>query len=316
MSPIKLHLDTDIGGDLDDLCALALLLAWPDVKITGVTTVVENEGRRAGYAQHALNLAGQSRVPVAAGADASLECFREAYGLPPEERYWPERIPRIVNSIDAALDLLRASIDSGAIVVAIGPLTNLSLLERRSPGILGNATLCIMGGSVRPAPAGFPAWGFRDDFNLQADRLAAKHVLDSAGPGRVTLVPIEMTAQTALRQTHLPKLRRSDSLCRLIAHQAEAWLPDYRVAEQYAQACPHLPSDIINFQHDPLACAVALGWDGATVETLPLSIELEGEWLRERIDQCGKPTRVVTRIEPERFNTLWIDTVTRQGYVN
>ncbi|MDQ6662114.1 MAG: hypothetical protein M3Z24_14260 [Chloroflexota bacterium] len=27
----KIHLDTDIGGDMDDLCALAMLLKWPDL---------------------------------------------------------------------------------------------------------------------------------------------------------------------------------------------------------------------------------------------------------------------------------------------
>ena len=35
------HLDTDIGGDIDDLCALALLLRWKGVELTGVTTVAE-----------------------------------------------------------------------------------------------------------------------------------------------------------------------------------------------------------------------------------------------------------------------------------
>jgi hypothetical protein len=34
---MKIHLDTDIGGDLDDVCALALLLSMPEVEITGVT---------------------------------------------------------------------------------------------------------------------------------------------------------------------------------------------------------------------------------------------------------------------------------------
>ena len=32
----KIHLDTDIGGDIDDLCALAMLLKWPGLEITGV----------------------------------------------------------------------------------------------------------------------------------------------------------------------------------------------------------------------------------------------------------------------------------------
>lgn len=25
-----IHLDTDLGGDIDDLCALAMLLRWPE----------------------------------------------------------------------------------------------------------------------------------------------------------------------------------------------------------------------------------------------------------------------------------------------
>ena len=54
----KIHLDTDIGGDMDDLCALAMLLKWPDLEITGVTPVSEEQGRGAGYAHYVLDLVG------------------------------------------------------------------------------------------------------------------------------------------------------------------------------------------------------------------------------------------------------------------
>jgi purine nucleosidase len=168
-----------------------------------------------------------------------------------------------------------------------------------------------MGGSIHPAPPTFPAWGHEADFNVQADRQAAEHVLESADPARVTMVPIEVTAQTALQRAHLPALLEADPLCRLIARQAEAWAQDERIAERYGQTCAGLPRDIINFQHDPLACAVALGWDGVTVETLPLFVELAGEWLRERIHPRGRPYRVVTRVDREAFNAFWLSTVTR-----
>lgn len=36
--PMKIHLDTNIGGDMDDLCALAMLLKWPDAEIAGIPT--------------------------------------------------------------------------------------------------------------------------------------------------------------------------------------------------------------------------------------------------------------------------------------
>ena len=56
---MEIHLDTDIGGDVDDICALALLLKSPHVEITGITTTAEENGRRAGYVRHILNLAGR-----------------------------------------------------------------------------------------------------------------------------------------------------------------------------------------------------------------------------------------------------------------
>ncbi|MDQ3699956.1 MAG: nucleoside hydrolase [Chloroflexota bacterium] len=305
---MKVHLDTDFGGDIDDLCALALLLKSPQVEITGVTTVVENQGRRAGYVRATLALAGRPDVPVAAGADASLDSFRSEYGLPPEERYWPEPVLPAPGPIDAALDLLQESIAQGAIIVGIGPFTNLSLLERRAPGVLRWASLCLMGGSIHPAPTGFPAWGHEADFNVQADHRAAQHVLESAQP---TLVPIEVTAQTALTRAHLPALQGAGAIGRLIARQAAAFAQDEDYAAQYGRTYAGLPDDLINFQHDPLACAVALGWGGVTVESLPLAVVLEDEWLRLRIDAGGCRRRVVTGVDPRAFSTFWLETVTR-----
>jgi purine nucleosidase len=86
----KIHLDTDLGGDIDDLCALALLLRLRDeVQLTGVTTVAENDGRRAGYARRVLEMEGQAEVPVAAGADNQGGYYPYYLGLPDETRYWP-----------------------------------------------------------------------------------------------------------------------------------------------------------------------------------------------------------------------------------
>jgi hypothetical protein len=72
----RIHLDTDIGGDTDDLCALAMLLGWPDVELVGVSTCSDSGGLRAGLARYALRLAGQEGVPVVAGADGSVGGYR------------------------------------------------------------------------------------------------------------------------------------------------------------------------------------------------------------------------------------------------
>src|SRR5215216_6970657 len=85
----KIHLDTDLGGDIDDLCALAMLLRWQgDVQLTGITTVAEAKGRRAGYVRYILGLEGKDKIPVAAGADVSQGFYRYAeLDYPSEERY-------------------------------------------------------------------------------------------------------------------------------------------------------------------------------------------------------------------------------------
>jgi purine nucleosidase len=107
---LKLHLDTDLGGDIDDLCALAMVLDWPDVELLAITTIADDQGKRAGYTRYTLESTGREDIPVAAGADISLNCYRSKPGLPDERRYWrnPYRLPR-PHSIKLCLCLNTAS---------------------------------------------------------------------------------------------------------------------------------------------------------------------------------------------------------------
>lgn len=308
MAMQKIHLDTDLGGDIDDLCALAMVLAWPEAEITGITVPGDSGGKRAGYVRYALDVASRSEIPVAAGADTALGCYRYELGLPDEKRYWPEPVSPAPNDVQLALDLLKDSIEQGAVIAGIGPLTNLYLLEMKYPGILGRADLALMGGFVTPHPGGCPEWTHEDDFNLQVDVRSARSVLEKANP---ILVQLPVTAGTALRRAHLERLRSANPLGRLIARQAEAFAEDEKMDLRYGRRCKHAPDDIINFQYDALACAVALGWrDGVEIETLPLVIDEKDGYLREQIDPRGKPMRVVTRADGERFNRFWLQLVT------
>ena len=309
----KVHLDTDIGGDIDDLCALAMVLNWPDVELLAVTTVADDQGKRAGYARYALKLAGRSDVPVAAGADVSLDCYRARPGLPNEGDYWPEPIPPAKTPVDQALSLLETSIEQGAIIAAIGPFTNLALLEKRSPGILRDADLCLMGGYVFPPREAFPPWDNHMDWNVQVDVQSANYVIHSSNP---LLVPIAVTVETSLRRAYLPTLAHSTPLGHLIARQAEAFGRDENIETRYARGSSVLPHDTINFQHDPLACAVALGWnDGLEIAEIPLRSESKDGWLCQSADSEGRPTRLVTRVNAPRFNEFWLATVARTNHI-
>src|SRR3989337_1815300 len=262
----KIHLDTDLGGDIDDLCALAMLLRWSGkVELNGITTVAEANGRRAGYARYVLGLEGRNDIPVAAGADVAQGFYRYAeLSYPAEERYWPEPIEPSPNPLDDSIHLLKQSIEQGVTIIAIGPYTNLYLLDLQYPGILMQAKLFLMGGYIYRTRAGFPSWGNEMDWNIQVDLKSAKH--------------------------------------------GEAFATDEQNEIRFGETCEGLPHDIINFQHDPLTCAIALGWnEGIEMEELPLLLEEKDGWLTDRIDPSGKTVPVVTQVDGPRFNEFWIN---------
>jgi purine nucleosidase len=305
----RVHLDTDLGSDTDDLCALAMLLGWPEATVTGVTTTTDPGGRRAGMTAWALGLAGRAEVPVAAGAEGTLASPMVPFEFPD---YWPEPIRPRPARPGAALDLLAAAAEAGAIIVAVGPWTNLALLEAARPGLLGRAAVVLMGGHLPAARPGFPPVGPEDDFNVQQDHLAARIVLEACDP---LVVPLAATNQVHLRAAHLPRLRAAGPLGALLADQAEAHARDQGVAE-LGRAWPGLPDDLLNFQHDPLACAVALGWDGVTTETIPTGLEAAGGRLRMTRSAGGRPLRVVTAVDGPGFEERWLEAVERAAAVS
>jgi inosine-uridine nucleoside N-ribohydrolase len=256
-----------------------------------------------------LKLAGREDIPVAAGADISAGYYRVTPGLPDEAIYWPEPIAPAPNPLDQALSLLERSIEQEAIIVAIGAYTNLALLEKRSPGILNTAKLYLMGGYIFPTREGFPPWGNDMDWNIQVDVESADYVLQRSNP---VLIPLTVTVETSLRRAYLPELRQSGPLAGLIARQAEAFAKENKNEERYGRTCKGLPEDIINFQHDPLACAIALGWnEGVEIKEIALKFEIKDGWLCEIIDENGKPTKVVTQVNGNKFNVFWLETMTQ-----
>lgn len=302
---MRIHLDTDLGGDPDDVCALAMLLGWPGVELTGVTTAIDPWGRRAASVRYCLRLAGRDDIPVVAGAAVSLSRPDLADAISGDERYWPADIAPAPARPGAALDLLACSIDEGATVVAIGPYTNLALLEARQRDSLAGVPVVVMGGWVAPPAAGLPAWGPEMDWNVQWDARAAAIVVHAAD---LTLATLPATLRAHLRAAHLPRLRAAGPLGALIARQSEAHARDHGMTALGRAHCG-LPDDLLNFHYDPVVCAVALDWPGATVETMRLRPVLEQGALRLQRDPAGRLVRVVTAVDGEAFSEVWLDTV-------
>ena len=307
---MQLHVDTDFAGDPDDACALAMLLGWAGVDIIGVTTVADPDGRRAGYVRRLLALAGSRDIPVCAGAGSSLTTGQPMGAIPDHVRYWGgDPVPTAGASGASATELIRRSIASGATVVAIGPQTNLGLLELDSPGALAGVPVVAMGGWFRPVADDLPDWGPAYDWNVQCDTRAASIVADSA---KLTLVPLSTTVGVHLTRRDLPRLQAAGLVGQLLARQAVAYCQDER-KPALVGGYRGLPPDLLNFHHDPLACAVAVGWPGARLQSVPVTTHLDGDILRYSKSAAGRPVDVVREVDAASFTSTWLGAIERLG---
>ncbi|MEP6665084.1 MAG: nucleoside hydrolase [Nocardioidaceae bacterium] len=307
---MKIHLDTDFAGDPDDACALAMLLGWRGVEIAGITTVADPDGRRADYVRRLLALTGRTNIPVEPGARVSLTNGQAMGDIPNHDRYWygPDPQPQVPEP-RAALDLITNSLDAGASIAAVGPMTNLALLEALHPGSMRDAPVVAMGGWFDPVPPGNPAWGPSADWNVQCDTLAATTVATHAA---LTLVPLSTTLRVHLRESDLPGLEDAGQLGQLITRQALAYCSD-EDKTSIARAHAALPDDLLNFHHDPLACAVAAGWPGVSTDVLRLKVTTHDGVLQFRPDPDGRAVRVVTDVDSHAFKQAWLAAVIRAG---
>lgn len=305
LSGMRIHLDTDLGGDPDDACALAMLLGWPDVEITGITTTIDPGGWRAAYVMHCLELVGRGDTPVAAGAAMSSTRRDVAEPVIGDERYWPPGIGPRPSTPGAALDLLHRSVEAGARLVGIGPYTNIAALELLRPGTLVDVEVVVMGGWVDPPRDGLPAWGPERDFNVQWDTRAAQVVADAA---ELTLATLPATLQAPLRAADLPRLRAAGPLGDLLADQSQSHAMDSGKAN-LGPAHDGLPDDLLNFHYDPVACAVAVGWPGAVIADMTLTTAVEEDVLRWYRSPNGRSTRVLTDVDGPAFTEAWLAAV-------
>lgn len=304
-----IHLDTDIGGDTDDACALAMLLGLDHVELVGVTTNLDGGGVRAGMAVQYLALAGKDEIPVVAGAGCSLTTLkRHTPCVGP--RYWEVLPPPRPATPGAALDALAASIARGATLVAIGALTNLALLEVARPGVLADCRVVVMGGYVDPPAAGLPAFRPEHDWNVQNDTGAAEVVFAAAG--ELVLAPLPVCEAAHLREHHLPQLESSSPLGALIARQCRAWADEQGQAER-GRSHAALPDDLANFQWDPLTAALAAGFAHVEVEHVRLAFEMAGGTLMMSRAAAGRPAAVLRSFDADAFNEYFLAAACRAG---
>ncbi len=121
-------LDTDIGDDIDDALALALILNSPEIVLKGVTTVFGDTKLRARLATYLLHIYGRDDIPVAAGVGMPLQPRHQPSGVPQAallNTY--STLPALSTLSGPELIVQTALAHPGQLVLfCIGPLSNVA----------------------------------------------------------------------------------------------------------------------------------------------------------------------------------------------
>jgi len=274
-APHKVIVDMDIGDDIDDAFALALLLQSPEIEIVGITTAWGDTALRAQLLERMLRETGHDQIPVALGV-------RTANNPQPftQARYAQRgKPPARIDAIDFMLGQIKRQ--PGQItLLALGPLTNVAAAIERDAATFGKLKqVTLMGGSVRAGyrksqyVASRPA---DKEYNILSDIAGAQKLFTSGVP--IVMMPLDST------QIRLDEVERNallghgspvtDALA-LLYHQ---WINAY---QPWSSNMPSLFDVVpVTWLIDPLSCP-----------TTPLRIAVDNEgYTRE---QAGAPNAAV-----------------------
>lgn len=288
---MRLLLDCDPGfgvpgANIDDVIALALAAARPDLSLQLVTTVRGNTaaGQGAQIARGLLVTCGRTDVRVVGGAERPLgpavravvertdrtrhplarELWSGIEHLRPLAAGAPADEPSPRGSGHSPKDAARAIVELAhahpgeVVVVAIGPLTNLASAIRIDPTLPSLLRrVVVMGGALH-----LPDHAV--ETNVGLDPLAAAEVLGSGAP--TTLVPMDATVTTMLTPSDLQRFCSVDgTVGRLLEPGLLPWL-------RFSERTRGIPG---SWLHDVVA--VALLTDPAVATSRPARVRVAAD---------------------------------------
>lgn len=186
MNPrIPVILDTDIGGDIDDTWALALLLQSPELELKLVTTVSGDTTYRAKVAARLLATGGRGDVAIGIGLPSDgLDAPQGHWVADYELNSYPG--PLHQDGVGALIDAIMHT-HQNITLISIGPATNIAAALAREPRIAQRARFVGMHGSLRRGYGGSQV--VVPEYNVKADPEAFRAVLNASW--EITITPLD-----------------------------------------------------------------------------------------------------------------------------
>jgi inosine-uridine nucleoside N-ribohydrolase len=264
---IPVILDTDIGGDIDDTWALAMLLGCPELDLKMVVTEDGDTTYRARIAAKFLELCGRTDVPVAVGVAKPQDAHFNQQ--PWVEGYRLRDYPGVVHEdgVQAMIDLIMVSPEP-VTIIAIGVVTNLARALEIEPRIAQRCKFVGMHGSI------YVGYGGSSDISAEANVIndvpSFRKVI--AAPWLDTLItPLDTCGLVVLTGDHYQKIYQSDlPKLRAVIENFEIWakLVQWAVIENTDQQSSCL--------FDTVAVYLAYAEDLVEIEEVSISTTDDG----------------------------------------
>ena len=215
---IPVIFDTDIGGDIDDTWALALLVQSPEFDVKLVTTAVGNTPSKAKIVAKFLETVGRTDIPVGIGVQQNKGSHRqEAWTKDYKLSSYPGTIYE--DGVHAIIDTI-IDCPQRIKVIAVGPLPNIAAALKREPRIARKAEFVGMHGSIRRGYGGSPKPSA--EYNVRAFAKEAQKVFTA--PWNITITPLDTCGIVYLKgQKYQKVLNRNSPLTRALIENYHAW---------------------------------------------------------------------------------------------
>jgi inosine-uridine nucleoside N-ribohydrolase len=262
---IPVILDTDIGDDIDDTWALALLLSSPELDLKLVVGDYGKAEYRARLLARFLETARRTDVPVGMGLDI------EPRGGGPQDQWvkdysldsYPGRVHK--DGVQALIDTIMQSRET-ITLIAIGPLPNIAAALKREPKIAQRARFVGMHGSVRLGYGG--STNIAAEWNVRAAPQACQAVFQA--PWQMTITPLDTCGLVTLAGDQYARVRDAQGPV------AGAVIDNYRFWSKHSNPANTAADRHSSVLFDTVAVYLAFANDLCAMERLNLRVTDQG----------------------------------------
>ncbi len=268
---IPVILDTDIGTDIDDTWALAMLLQSPELDLRLITMATGDTRYRAALTARMLEMVGRTDIPIAIGRSiGEVESTQKAWVEGYDILQYPGVI--IADAAAAIVDLVMNS-EEQITIIAIAPLTNIGDALKLEPRIAERALFIGMQGSINRNNDDLE--GAVAEFNVVKDLVASKITFTAKWP--MVFTPLDTCGNVRLSGSDLQRLAASSSpLVQMVLENYRVWLEYYHTnnaEDGWFAGQPQLRSSIL---FDTVAVHLAHSREFLKIEKMGIRVDDEG----------------------------------------